>query len=71
MDHLLRRRRERERNVDGKQRIMFTLTFIECIGHRFANIADINMNKSAGELSAAELKRFVGLGKTVDVSKKR
>nr|GMD70492.1 40S ribosomal protein S18 [Ipomoea batatas] len=46
-------------NVDGKQKIMFALTSIKGIGRRFANIcckkADIDMNKRAGELSAAEI----------------
>ncbi|TKY51405.1 40S ribosomal protein S18 [Spatholobus suberectus] len=46
-------------NVDGKQNIMFALTSIKGIGRRFANIvckkADVDMNKRAGELSAAEL----------------
>ncbi|MCD9637881.1 ribosomal 40S subunit protein S18B [Datura stramonium] len=46
-------------NVDGKQKIMFAMTSIKGIGRRFANIAckkaDIDMNKRAGELSAAEL----------------
>ncbi|EXB39391.1 40S ribosomal protein S18 [Morus notabilis] len=46
-------------NVDGKQKIMFALTSIKGIGRRFANIvckkADVDMNKRAGELSAAEL----------------
>lgn len=46
-------------NVDGKQKIMFAMTSIKGIGRRYANIcckkADIDMNKRAGELSAAEL----------------
>ncbi|KAK7391216.1 hypothetical protein VNO78_19628 [Psophocarpus tetragonolobus] len=46
-------------NVDGKQKIMFALTSIKGIGRRFANMAckkaDVDMNKRAGELSAAEL----------------
>ncbi|KAK4760190.1 hypothetical protein SAY87_023321 [Trapa incisa] len=46
-------------NVDGKQKIMFALTSIKGIGRRFANIvckkADVDMNKRAGELTAAEL----------------
>lgn len=46
-------------NVDGKQKIMFALTSIKGIGRRFSNIvckkADVDMNKRAGELSAAEL----------------
>ncbi|GER24840.1 40S ribosomal protein S18 [Striga asiatica] len=46
-------------NVDGKQKIMFALTSIKGIGRRFANIvckkADVDMNKRAGELSAAEI----------------
>ncbi|KAI5444739.1 hypothetical protein KIW84_013131 [Lathyrus oleraceus] len=46
-------------NVDGKQKIMFAMTSIKGIGRRFSNICckkiDIDMNKRAGELSAAEL----------------
>nr|GMC66724.1 40S ribosomal protein S18 [Ipomoea batatas] len=46
-------------NVDGKQKIMFVLTSIKGIGHRFANLcckkADIDMNKRANELSAAKI----------------
>ncbi|KAF5465705.1 hypothetical protein F2P56_015686, partial [Juglans regia] len=46
-------------NVDGKQKIMFALTSIKGIGRRLANIvckkADVDMNKRAGELTAAEL----------------
>ncbi|CAN6808762.1 unnamed protein product [Brassica oleracea] len=46
-------------NVDGKQKIMFALTSIKGIGRRLANIvckkADVDMNKRAGELSAAEI----------------
>ncbi|KAG5128059.1 hypothetical protein JHK82_028894 [Glycine max] len=46
-------------NVDGKQKIMFAMTSIKGIGRRFANIAckkaDVDMNKRAGELTAAEL----------------
>ncbi|CDO99058.1 unnamed protein product [Coffea canephora] len=46
-------------NVDGKQKVMFALTSIKGIGRRFANIickkADVDMNKRAGELSAAEI----------------
>nr|GMD92109.1 40S ribosomal protein S18 [Ipomoea batatas] len=46
-------------NVDGKQKIMFAMTSIKGIGRRFANIcckkADIDMNKRAGELTAAEI----------------
>nr|POF19018.1 40s ribosomal protein s18 [Quercus suber] len=46
-------------NVDGKQKIMFALTSIKGIGRRFANLvckkADVDMNKRAGELTAAEL----------------
>ncbi|KAJ0982546.1 hypothetical protein J5N97_010801 [Dioscorea zingiberensis] len=50
-------------NVDGKQKIMFALTSIKGIGRRFANIvckkADVDMNKRAGELSAAELENLM------------
>ncbi|KAL6214691.1 hypothetical protein ACLB2K_014123 [Fragaria x ananassa] len=46
-------------NVDGKQKIMFAMTSIKGIGRRLANIvckkADVDMNKRAGELSAAEI----------------
>ncbi|KAI3834040.1 hypothetical protein MKW98_023097 [Papaver atlanticum] len=50
-------------NVDGKQKIMFAMTSIKGIGRRFANIvckkADVDMNKRAGELSAAELENLM------------
>nr|CAD1841659.1 unnamed protein product [Ananas comosus var. bracteatus] len=50
-------------NVDGKQKIMFALTSIKGIGRRFANIvckkADVDMNKRAGEISAAELENLM------------
>uniref|UniRef100_A0A0C9SA01 TSA: Wollemia nobilis Ref_Wollemi_Transcript_5473_819 transcribed RNA sequence n=1 Tax=Wollemia nobilis TaxID=56998 RepID=A0A0C9SA01_9CONI len=50
-------------NVDGRQKIMFALTSIKGIGRRFANIvckkADVDMNKRAGELSAAELENLM------------
>ncbi|RWW34987.1 hypothetical protein GW17_00000202, partial [Ensete ventricosum] len=50
-------------NVDGKHKIMFALTSIKGIGRRFANIvckkADVDMNKRAGELSAAELENLM------------
>ncbi|KAH7661156.1 Ribosomal protein S13 protein [Dioscorea alata] len=50
-------------NVDWKQKIMFALTSIKCIGRRFANIvckkADVDMNKRAGELSPAELENLM------------
>ncbi|PKU76429.1 40S ribosomal protein S18 [Dendrobium catenatum] len=50
-------------NVDGKKKIMFALTSIKGIGRRFANIvckkADVDMNKRAGELSAAELENLM------------
>ncbi|XP_068669621.1 small ribosomal subunit protein uS13z/uS13y/uS13x-like [Aristolochia californica] len=50
-------------NVDGKQKIMFALTSIKGIGRRLANIvckkADVDMNKRAGELSAAELESLI------------
>ncbi|MCE0481196.1 ribosomal 40S subunit protein S18B [Datura stramonium] len=46
-------------NMDGKQKIMFTMTSIKGIDRHFANItckkADIDMSKRVGELSAAEL----------------
>ncbi|KAK8929039.1 40S ribosomal protein S18 [Platanthera zijinensis] len=50
-------------NVDGKKKIMFALTSIKGIGRRFANIvckkADVDMNKRAGELTAAELENLM------------
>ncbi|KAI4971588.1 hypothetical protein ZWY2020_002502 [Hordeum vulgare] len=50
-------------NVDGKQKIMFALTSIKGVGHGFSNIAykmaDINMNKRAGELSSKEMDRLM------------
>ena len=46
-------------NVDGKQKIMFSLTSIKGIRRRFANTVckktDVDMNKRADELTAQEL----------------
>ncbi|KAG9133812.1 hypothetical protein Leryth_026072 [Lithospermum erythrorhizon] len=53
-------------NVDGKQKVMFAMTSIKGIGRRFANIvckkADVDMNKRAGELSAAEIDNIMTSG---------
>merc|ERR1712063_2625 len=50
-------------NVDGKQKVMFALTAIRGIGRRFSNIcckkAEVDINKRAGELSAAELESIM------------
>ncbi|CAI5473930.1 unnamed protein product [Closterium sp. Yama58-4] len=50
-------------NVDGRTKIMYALTSIRGIGRRFANIvckkADVDLNKRAGELSAAELENLM------------
>ena len=50
-------------NLDGKVKIMFALTSIRGVGHRFSNIAckkaEIDLAKRAGELSAEEVERLV------------
>ncbi|KAI9364501.1 ribosomal protein S13/S18-domain-containing protein [Zopfochytrium polystomum] len=50
-------------NVDGKRKIMYSLTAIKGVGRRFSNLvckkADIDMNKRAGELTNDELERIV------------
>merc|ERR1712176_265650 len=50
-------------NIDGKTKIMYAMTSIKGVGRRFSNIclkkADIDMNKSAGELSDEEVERLV------------
>uniref|UniRef100_A0A061RJQ2 Small subunit ribosomal protein S18e n=1 Tax=Tetraselmis sp. GSL018 TaxID=582737 RepID=A0A061RJQ2_9CHLO len=50
-------------NVDGKQKVMYALTAIRGIGRRFSNIcckkAEVDLNKRAGELTAAELESIM------------
>ncbi|KAJ1561420.1 ribosomal 40S subunit protein S18B [Cladochytrium tenue] len=50
-------------NIDGKRKIMYSLTSIKGVGRRFSNLvckkADIDMNKRAGELTNDELERIV------------
>uniref|UniRef100_A0A7S0RDQ1 40S ribosomal protein S18 n=1 Tax=Pyramimonas obovata TaxID=1411642 RepID=A0A7S0RDQ1_9CHLO len=50
-------------NVDGKQKIPFAVTAIRGVGRRFAILAckkaEIDVNKRAGELSAAELEALM------------
>merc|ERR1711991_1147401 len=49
-------------NIDGRVKVMFALTSIKGIGRRFSYIickkAEIDLNKRAGELSAAEVERL-------------
>mmetsp|Transcript_23078 Transcript_23078/g.32017 ORF Transcript_23078/g.32017 Transcript_23078/m.32017 type:complete len:153 (+) Transcript_23078:76-534(+) len=50
-------------NVDGKQKIPFAVTAIRGVGRRFAILAckkaEVDVNKRAGELSAAELESLM------------
>jgi ribosomal protein S13 len=50
-------------NVDGNEKIMYALTAIKGVGRRFSNLmckaADVDMNKRAGELSAAEIEKLI------------
>ncbi|MEW5306694.1 MAG: hypothetical protein WDW36_009142 [Sanguina aurantia] len=52
-------------NVDGKSKIQYALTSIRGIGRRFANLvikkAEVDLRKRAGELSAEELERLMGI----------
>ncbi|KAJ3416108.1 ribosomal 40S subunit protein S18B [Chytridiales sp. JEL 0842] len=50
-------------NIDGKRKIMYSLTHIKGVGRRFSNLvckkADVNLDKRAGELTNDELERIV------------
>mmetsp|Transcript_50088 Transcript_50088/g.95676 ORF Transcript_50088/g.95676 Transcript_50088/m.95676 type:complete len:153 (+) Transcript_50088:58-516(+) len=50
-------------NVDGKQKIPFAITAIRGVGRRFAILAckkaEVDVNKRAGELSAADLESLM------------
>jgi len=50
-------------NVEGKDRVMYSLTYIKGCGRRFANIvckkAGVDLKKRAGELSTAEIDKIV------------
>ena len=50
-------------NVDGREKVMYSLTKIRGIGRRFSNLvckkAEIDLGKRAGELSAAELESLM------------
>lgn len=50
-------------NLDGRRKIMYSLTAIKGIGRRYANLvckkADIDMRKRAGELTEDEIERLV------------
>ena len=50
-------------NVDGREKVMYSLTKIKGIGRRFSNLvckkAEIDLGKRAGELSAAELESLM------------
>merc|ERR1712071_634521 len=50
-------------NVDGKQKIPFAVTAIRGVGRRFAILAckkaEVDVNKRAGELSAADLESLM------------
>mmetsp|Transcript_24192 Transcript_24192/g.43313 ORF Transcript_24192/g.43313 Transcript_24192/m.43313 type:complete len:154 (-) Transcript_24192:606-1067(-) len=52
-------------NVEGKTKIMYALTAIKGIGRRFSNIvckkAEVDLRKRAGECSADELERMMGI----------
>eukprot|EP00301_Raphidiophrys_heterophryoidea_P005176 c12204_g1_i1.p2 GENE.c12204_g1_i1~~c12204_g1_i1.p2 ORF type:complete len:166 (-),score=42.03 c12204_g1_i1:194-691(-) len=52
-------------NIDGKVKIAFALTAIKGIGRRFANLvckmADVDLNKRAGELNEDEQQRILAV----------
>ncbi|GIL85768.1 hypothetical protein Vretimale_13210 [Volvox reticuliferus] len=52
-------------NVDGKNKIMYAMTAIKGIGRRFSNLvckkAEVDLRKRAGECSADELERMMGI----------
>ena len=52
-------------NVDGKQKIQFSLTAIKGCGRRYAGLvcrkAEVDMSKRAGEMDAADMERIVAI----------
>mmetsp|Transcript_16120 Transcript_16120/g.31148 ORF Transcript_16120/g.31148 Transcript_16120/m.31148 type:complete len:150 (+) Transcript_16120:51-500(+) len=52
-------------NIDGRVKVMHSLTSIKGIGRRFANLickkAEISLDKRAGELKPDEIERLVAL----------
>merc|ERR1719152_783018 len=50
-------------NLDGQRKIMYSLTAIKGVGRRYANLcckmAEVDMNKRAGELTEDEIKKLV------------
>eukprot|EP01027_Heterolobosea_sp_BB2_P027097 GEZU01042310.1.p1 GENE.GEZU01042310.1~~GEZU01042310.1.p1 ORF type:complete len:156 (+),score=68.95 GEZU01042310.1:488-955(+) len=50
-------------NIDGRRKVMYSLTAIRGIGRRYANLvckkANIDMNKRAGELTNDEIEKLV------------
>ncbi|KAK4661692.1 ribosomal 40S subunit protein S18B [Podospora pseudopauciseta] len=50
-------------NVDGKQKVVYSLTKIKGVGRRYSNLvckkADVDLKKRAGELTSEELERLV------------
>ncbi|KAJ3114445.1 ribosomal 40S subunit protein S18B [Phlyctochytrium bullatum] len=50
-------------NIDGKRKVMYSLTHIKGVGRRFSNLvckkADVDLTKRAGEMSNDELERIV------------
>eukprot|EP00619_Florenciella_sp_RCC1007_P014108 CAMPEP_0205906442 /NCGR_PEP_ID=MMETSP1325-20131115/1949_1 /ASSEMBLY_ACC=CAM_ASM_000708 /TAXON_ID=236786 /ORGANISM="Florenciella sp., Strain RCC1007" /LENGTH=146 /DNA_ID=CAMNT_0053272457 /DNA_START=29 /DNA_END=469 /DNA_ORIENTATION=+ len=52
-------------NIDGRRKVMFSLTAIGGIGRRFANLickkAEVDPNKRAGELTQDEVEKLVAI----------
>ncbi|KAB0798132.1 hypothetical protein PPYR_09125 [Photinus pyralis] len=50
-------------NIDGKRKVMFSLTAIKGVGRRYANIvlkkADVDLDKRAGECTEEEVEKIV------------
>ena len=50
-------------NIDGKHKVMFALTAIKGVGHRYANVvckkADVDMTKQAEELTEEEVDSLI------------
>ncbi len=52
-------------NVDGRRKVVYALTAIPGVGRRISNLickkAEVDLTKRAGELSAEEIERVVGI----------
>merc|ERR1712179_705480 len=58
-------------NVEGKRNVVFAMTKIGGIGHRFSDLickkAEVDVNKRAGELTADEIEKIVAYSKSTSI----